>query len=231
MLWVQVDGGVPGSAETLLLGFCYFPQRPTPWTRAAEAAEELRWLQLEEDLRSAQRVGWAALAGDFNACTASEPDWPAGQEPDAPPRNSCDTETCERGKRLLQLCQAHGLRLCNGRVEGDDPGAPTSYGIGGRRSSKSVVDYFLLPAALLPQVESLRVEDLAVGNHAALVLRLGPPTRARPRRPRQRRQAARRRRHHWHARSQQQRQGQRRPPPPRATLAGCASAAMTAVAR
>ena len=95
----------------------------------------------------------------------SEPDWPAGQEPDAPPRNSRDTETCKRGKRLLQLCQAHGLRFCSSRVEGDDPGAPTSYGIGGRRSSKSVVDYFLLPAALLPQVESLRVEDLAVGDH------------------------------------------------------------------
>ena len=102
-------------------------------------------------------------------------------------------------------------------MEGDDPGAPTSYGIGGWRSSKSVVDYFLLPAALLPQVESLRVEDLAVplvGDHAALVLRLGPPTRARPRQPRQRRQAARQRRHRWHACSQQQRQGQRRPPPP-----------------
>ena len=77
-----------------------------------------------------------------------------------------------------------------------------------------MVDYFLLPAALLPQVESLRVEDLAVGDHTALVLRLGPPTRARPREPRQRRQAARQRRHRWHARSQQQRQGQRRPPPP-----------------
>jgi hypothetical protein len=78
----------------------------------------------------------------------------------------------ENGRRLLQLCQASGLRLCNGRSVGDPDGAGTSFG------TNSVVDYFAVSCQLLSWVLQMRVlqqHAAAYSDHATLQLELSLP--------------------------------------------------------
>ena len=76
-----------------------------------------------------------------------------------------------RGLRLLSFCVEFGARICNGRVAGDQPGAATSWG--SRGTGAAVVDYFLVPPWVLPQVRTLEVTDeRAAADHAVLVLTL-----------------------------------------------------------
>ena len=102
----------------------------------------------QQTLPGQQQYAHSALAGlgacaclllDANACTGNGPDWPVEEQQLLPPRNIVDLLCCPRGHRLLQLCQDLGLRICNGRGRGANPGAHLSFGVGGR--SRAVVDF------------------------------------------------------------------------------------------
>lgn len=68
--------------------------------------------------------GAVLLAGDFNAYTASEPDWPEG-EPDCPQRHNQYTAPINHhGRQLLELCRTCNVRLCNGRAPSPPAGRP-----------------------------------------------------------------------------------------------------------
>lgn len=186
---MQLDSALPGSKRPVMLCTVYLPPRVATQAAAAEADE--RWFQqLEMDIQAAGSIGVPLVLGDFNARTASEPDWPEDTAP-APPRQSLDTATtCQRGQRLLQLCRELGMRICNGRGSGTNASAATSFGVNGK--GKAVVDYALVPADMLP-LATLSVIDTAVGDHAALLLLIAaPPPRKQP--GKRGRQAAKRRR-------------------------------------
>ena len=172
VLWVRLPVALPDGAD-LFLAVCYNP----PYQRGGRSKEEAEeeeagwWERLAHDWVAAARLGVPVVAGDFNdfppSRTKSCPDFPPSQP--TPARSSCDPDKNQRGRRLLAWCQEVGARICNGRVPGDERGAPTSWGVHG--TGRSVVDYFLVPAGQLPWVRRLVVDERsAVGDHATLVL-------------------------------------------------------------
>ncbi|EFN50669.1 hypothetical protein CHLNCDRAFT_55652, partial [Chlorella variabilis] len=168
VLWVRLPVALPDGAD-LFLAVCYNP----PYQRGGRSKEEAEeeeagwWERLAHDWVAAARLGVPVVAGDFNARTKSCPDFPPSQP--TPARSSCDPDKNQRGRRLLAWCQEVGARICNGRVPGDERGAPTSWGVHG--TGRSVVDYFMVPAGQLPWVRRLVVDERSVvGDHATLVL-------------------------------------------------------------
>ena len=156
---------------------CYFrpPSQPAP---AAEEEAAGWFARLAADWVAAAEAGWVpTVAGDLNARTAAAPDWPAWES--GVPRRSADTALDPRGRQLLQICSDMGACIVNGRVPGDAEGAVTSVGVS--RTGRAVVDYFILPAAHLPQVRELRVsEDAVVCDHSSLVLDVEAAGRSAP---------------------------------------------------
>ena len=162
VLWLRVRGvkGLPGD---LMLAICYLPPRGsgscpgniTEW-----------WAALEDDCTQAEAVGLVLVTGDFNARTATQPDWPHDNA--TRPRRSQDQVYDARGGQLLELCKNTGLRICNGRVAGDEGGSITSRGTSGQ--GRAVVDYMLACPRLLPLVQRLSVSQapLAGLDHCAL---------------------------------------------------------------
>ena len=72
------------------------------------------------------------------------------------------------GAQLLGLCKNTGLRICNGRVAGDQRGSITSRGTSG--GGQAVVDYVLACPRLFPLVQRLSVSQgpFAGLDHCAL---------------------------------------------------------------
>jgi hypothetical protein len=79
---------------------------------------------------------------------------------------------CEQGRALLHLCQATGVLIANGRVQGDLQGSPTCFS----GPTGSVIDYFLASPSLLTQAAELRVLPPVpeYQQHRPLELRLAP---------------------------------------------------------
>ena len=162
VLWLRLRG-VRGLASDLLLATCYLPPRgsggcpgdTTQW-----------WAALEDDCAQAEALGLVLVVGDFNARTATQPDWPHNDV--TRPRRSEDQVFDARGGQLLGLCKSTGLRICNGRVAGDERGSITSRGTTG--AGRAVVDYLLACPRLLPLVQRLSVSQapLAGLDHCAL---------------------------------------------------------------
>ena len=185
VMWLLLHNALPGS-RTLALGVCYHPPPPNNGADTKEEAA-MWWERRAAEWAAAVAAGWVpVLAGDFNAHTAAVADWPASEQAPPQPRESVDSKCDWRGKLLLQFCRDMGARIANGRVAGDRPAAPTSYGTARQThqgDAKSVVDYFLIPAGFLPEVRELSVSgSLAVADHACLTLRLaaGSGRRAEP---------------------------------------------------
>lgn len=167
VLWVRLDGAGPGGA-TLLVVVAYLPpsnNTPEDW-----------FAELAVDWAAALGVGVPFLLGDLNAHTGTAEDWPPDQ-PDLPPRHSADRARVDaRGKALLEFCQAHGVRILNGRAPGDEQGAGTSRGIrvrGGRGGPPtSVVDYGLVGLDLWAAVHSFVVVDSLASDHQLVLSHL-----------------------------------------------------------
>ena len=82
-------------------------------------------------------------------------------------RNSEDTCTNSFGRKLIRLCKATGLRLCNGRISGDEHGKITFF----NHLGTSVIDYALTDSKLLEHVKNFRVLDFNEwSDHAPIVL-------------------------------------------------------------
>lgn len=116
-----------------------------------------------------EATNWYVITGDFNARTASNPDFvehdndfvhmplPENYSVDGVwPRKSEDKTVNEYGRRLLELCISTGLRIVNGRV-GQDQGhgkftCETSRG-------SSVVDYVVSSVELFPHIADFAVHE------------------------------------------------------------------------
>ena len=176
VLWVRLPGVLLGG-HTLALAVCYH-QPSMQRGGVAEAAEWYRHLRAE--WTAALDAGMVpCICGDLNARVAALPDWEAWEA--ASPRHSADGTHNAYGALLLQFCKDMCARIVNGRAPGSTAGARTSVGVGAvgaAGSSRSVVDYFIVPAAFLPQVRELEVSaEPEVWDHCTLVLRLAAAAR------------------------------------------------------
>ena len=77
------------------------------------------------------------------------------------------------GRTLLELCQATGLSILNGRVQGDVPARFTSH----CNAGYSVIDYFIASADICQRTVRLEVHGiLASSDHYPVQLTLDMPT-------------------------------------------------------
>lgn len=164
VLWLRMHGiqGLPGD---LFLAVCYLPP-PRCGGCPVDTAEW--WDDLADEVAQAQALGLVLMAGDVNARTAAEPDWPADSP--APPRHSQDRTCTARGRQLLAFCIRTGMLICNGRVAGDEQGCATSRG--SRGQGCSVVDYFLCCPRLMPLAHRLRISAAPPAGLDHCILRL-----------------------------------------------------------
>ena len=174
-LWVRVQGALPGGLP-LFLGTAYLPPQGSPGCPEDVPAWFLRHADV---LAEAEAAGAALHAMDANGRTASLPDWPDGDE-DAgcPARRSSDTAAPNsHGRQLLSLCQSSAARICNGRVPGTTSGDATSFG--SRGTGRSLADYWLASASLLPRLPTMAVDSWGLAaqhsDHATLLLELAAP--------------------------------------------------------
>jgi hypothetical protein len=124
---------------------------------------------VERDIACFSQKGDVVLFGDVNARTGLLDDHITDDEDYhlplqdgyvfdtiLPHRNSLDTHVCSRGRQLIDLCIASGIRLLNGRSFGDHLGKYTCY----KYNGNSVVDYCMVQAEFIPQVLYFHVNDV-----------------------------------------------------------------------
>ena len=185
VLWIQLN-----EPEPMCIAVCYLP----PSHSGGCPRDVGQWFRnLADDITDAQALGRVLVAGDFNARTATLPDYEVVDEgpwltsrlidvhtgetsPLPLQRLSTDRQLNSHGRHLLHLCKVTGLRLLNGRTPGDTPAQATSTGVDGQ--GMSVVDYFLGSQHLLPKVTNLEVHHpLATPlDHQSVHLHLQFPT-------------------------------------------------------
>ena len=193
-LWVRLDG--PPFSSPLFLAAVYLPPYGSKYgCRSPTALAEYFTLLGDEVAAALSTAGGAhvLLAGDFNAHTGSLPDSadhsallqaalgddsgecllpcaaPAAELAAAPRASSCGAAVCEQGRAFLHFCQATGMLIGNGRVQGDLHGSPTFH-------SGAVLDYFALSPLLLQQATTLQVLPPVpeYQQHRPLALELAP---------------------------------------------------------
>ena len=74
------------------------------------------------------------------------------------------------GRRVLELCMCLGLRIANGRVQGDEHGALTFVARGG--GGTSLIDYVLASPAVMPLMRLLRISPAPETDHLAVHMQL-----------------------------------------------------------
>ena len=174
---LRVAGILP-SGQDLMPVTCYIPPAGSPhYDRAV-------WQRLEERIGKAYAVGEPLLVGDLNARTAGRPDFPLDISlicdsseamdfgnllPVSSVRRSQDARGVVNtsGRRLLKLCMRLGMRIANGRVQGDEVGSLTFVGRGG---GSSLIDYVLASPSLMPLLRQLRVTPAPESDHLAVHL-------------------------------------------------------------
>ena len=124
----------------------------------------------EEKLSSVAQSGDLICFGDYNARTGYKPDYIVSEDNSNIPvmgellptdtvatflRGNCDSHTNTYGDRLLELCQAVPLRICNGRVLGDVQGSYTCYTANGQ----STVDYCMVSPNIYHLIASFEVGE------------------------------------------------------------------------
>lgn len=199
---MRIDGAI-GEREDLHLFACYLPPEGSPALRS-KAAE--MWEGLRDEVGATLRLGHVLLVGDLNARTGTSPDFPgsvshpvddepfhpAGAPPVVSERHSRDhlARPNAWGRELLDLCCVTGMRIVNGRVQGDEEGQVTFVSLG--QEGSSLIDYALASPDAMSLVQSLTVEPAPESDHSALHLLLRraavqvPPST----RPRRRRRCA-----------------------------------------
>lgn len=149
MIFLLLDCKYFGIAKNILLGFIYIPpenssvynyQNYDPWSEIEEVIAKCNNDLNEPDV---------LFIGDMNARTGIESDFiendtnmfiPVPENYNADnvmPRNSKDKIVNNFGRKLLDFCKATGMRILNGRTEGDKEGNFTYVS----HMGKSVVDY------------------------------------------------------------------------------------------
>ena len=137
------------------------------------------WVEIEECVKRVSEIGFVLVVGDQNARTGSRPDFPesdllgAGDGlipvPTCSVRRNADREVNAHGLKMLALCKNTGLRIANGRTDGDREGAFTFVSTSGGASS---VDNILACPSALPLITRLHVVPAAFTDHYAIKILL-----------------------------------------------------------
>lgn len=165
MTWVFLKGC--SMWAPLYIGVCYIPhEHSTYYERENKSLSiQAHFVLLSSSIQKFRAKGKILLAGDFNAHTAEvedrllASDWEGAGEAGVelpngciqdvladmhvvPQRHNRDKKGCNKlGTHVIELCQASGLVILNGRLRGDEHGALTFYGDG--REATSLIDYFI----------------------------------------------------------------------------------------
>ena len=162
--WVKLERDFFGFSDDLYICLVYYPPSGSAYTQGLD----MDILDcIEKDISTYKMSGNILLCGDFNARTASEPDFIVNDDNSYSPtynypidrnllkRSSPDITLDTRGKDLLDLCISHQIRVLNGRVLGDMLGHYTCYTPNGA----SVVDYVMVSEGILDQVLYFKVTN------------------------------------------------------------------------
>ena len=172
-VWLTLQGNADAPALTVAVQYMN-PGRP------ATTCKE--WFgQLQEHLVDACTRGHVIVLGDFNAHTRTLSDHVDTRQllddlclgrlvPEGviPVRHNTDTSPANPyGQALVDVCQATGVVIANGRAPGDEHGARTFLA----SALPSVIDYCLVDTCCFPMVQSLCVEDKPWdwGDHAPIM--------------------------------------------------------------
>ncbi len=142
---------------------------------------------LDKQLIKYMALGEVILLGDFNSRTGTDPDFihddhignkhifsdanEADYESDSinVKRNSKDQKVDNFGRKLLELCNQHRIRILNGRTLGDSSGSMTYYGPNG----SSVIDYCIVAESIYPYVNSCVIGHAnPISDHAYISVKL-----------------------------------------------------------
>lgn len=200
--WLRIDSPLLG--KPLLLAAVYLPPYRSKYGLKDQQELEAYFCELGDEAAAAAAVRGGAsvlVAGDINAHAGKEQDGAdlahilhralpeeaalaletctqQGAYGEPPPRvSSCNLPLCPQGSALLTFCAATGLRIMNGRVEGDMQGSPTCF-TGDR---PTLIDYYVASADLLARAQRLRVLPRlpeSILGHAPVELVLAPGTTA-----------------------------------------------------
>ena len=178
---IKLDKNSFSLDRDLVISFSYCSPANSSYTQRTQVDS---YDDLEEKLSSlGQDVDIISL-GDFNARTGTGRDYIRNEDNTHMPgvynhlvdntacytRGNMDSVTNTYGERLLSLCKAVPLRICNGRKIGDILGEFTCY----KWNGKSVVDYCMVSPRLYPQIQHFFVTKLwpTLSDHCPIVVKL-----------------------------------------------------------
>jgi hypothetical protein len=167
----------------LFLAACYLP----PQQSSAQTSTFYSHL-LRDVLAARETGGYVSVGGDVNGRTggASEAgaDGLLGElsQTVIPHRESKDQVLNAQGRALLQFCEAAGLWIGNGRLQGDTPGDWTFHSLA-CAGDASIVDYVLLDSDLIVRAGvGLQIHPPSeLLDHSAVELVIGTVAEAAPR--------------------------------------------------
>ena len=183
--WLFLDKGFFNIDHDIYMAFVYL----NPTTSTFQNSDNLMHL-LMQDVAKFSKNGRCMVLGDLNGRTGMEADFaeqdyhthrydntpvPEDYEfdiEDLPCRRNCDMEAPdERGKDILEMCVATGLRILNGRLLGDWYGNFTCHAANANKPS--TIDYGLAHKYLLPNISYFQVEPFThLSDHCIINLGL-----------------------------------------------------------
>ena len=170
-----------GLTEDLHIWFVYCPPLDSPYLADRKGILDC----LDKLLTHSDR---SMVFGDLNGKTSTEDDFVMdmddghspindidGYQVDTPPdkRNNVDTKkTDKQGKRILEICQSHSLRILNGRTSGDRWGQLTRFPAS-TRETPSTLDYGLCHSKLLGSVKTFQVNPITdLSDHCCITCKV-----------------------------------------------------------
>jgi len=170
-IWLKLSCQYFDTEKDIFIGAIYMPPESSSYYRNNESVDP--FLVLESAVMKYGDLGEILLMGDFNARTATLKDYIEiethndhfplqSKTPSALSRQCClernnlDTKVNSFGRKLITLCKNADIAIMNGRIIGDLSGAYTCFQYNG----KSLVDYAIAGASLIPLCQSLIILSL-----------------------------------------------------------------------
>ena len=169
-----------GLPEDLTIWFVYAPPLGTPYLIDRENVLNC----LDKKLNNTNH---SMVMGDLNGKTNTDLDYVPdlhdkhspindieGYNRDSPsPRNNMDVKRVDKqGKKILEICQSHQLRILNGRTAGDRWGHPTRYPTC-KRETPSLLDYTLCTKEYIKKIKTFHVQRLTdLSDHCCITCKM-----------------------------------------------------------
>ena len=166
VIWLKLKKEKFNEGEDIFIGTFYLS--PENY----ETNKKLNYMEdLEREIFKFASKGKIVLQGDFNArCSNLQDavifskyfsenndiiDIPTNSDPNIPKRNSSDTVSNTRGKKLIDLCIMSDLNIVNGRKNGDLFGEKTCF----RWNGSSLIDLVICSSSLFTTISYLQVGE------------------------------------------------------------------------